>query len=144
MFGFHESKLRQIVEKRRRIGDRRDMHDEGIESRPFFGLEDSSHGFLQLSFEKVFEKAHDADLWIGTGAYINMKTLIAADARYASFKPARTGNVYTNDARRGSKGGSEFLELGYLRPDIILKDLVKIAHPELLPEHELYFHKKLD
>jgi iron complex transport system substrate-binding protein len=34
--------------------------------------------------------------------------------------------------------------LGYLRPDLILKDLVKIAHPELLPDYELFFHKRLD
>jgi iron complex transport system substrate-binding protein len=52
--------------------------------------------------------------------------------------------VYTYDFRKGAKGGSEYLELGYMRPDIILKDLVKIAHPELLPEYELYFHKKLE
>ena len=37
-----------------------------------------------------------------------------------------------------------FLELGYLRPDIILKDLVKIGHPELLKEHQLYFHVRLE
>jgi iron complex transport system substrate-binding protein len=106
--------------------------------------DDSTQGFLQFGFERIFEKAHDADLWIGTGAYTDMKSLTAADARYKAFKPAQTGKVFTNDARHGAKGGSEFLELGYLRPDIILKDLVKIAHPELLPEHELYFHKKLE
>jgi iron complex transport system substrate-binding protein len=52
--------------------------------------------------------------------------------------------VYTFNARKGAKGGSEFLELGYLRPDIILNDLVKISHPDLLPEYELYFHKRLE
>jgi iron complex transport system substrate-binding protein len=52
--------------------------------------------------------------------------------------------VYTYDARRGAKGGSEFLELGYSRPDIILKDLIKIAHPDLLPDHSLFFYKKLE
>ena len=33
---------------------------------------------------------------------------------------------------KGPTGGNEFLELGYLRPDIILKDLVKISHPTVL------------
>ena len=106
--------------------------------------EDSSHGYLELSFESVYEKAHDADLWIGVGTFSTFSELKNADHRYAQFKPYSSKSVYTYDARKGAKGGSEFLELGYLRPDLILKDLVKIAHPELLKEHQLYFHKRLD
>ncbi len=43
----------------------------------------------------------------------------------------------------GEKGGNEYMELGYARPDIILADLIKILHPHLLPEHQLYFYKRL-
>ncbi len=105
---------------------------------------DSTNGFLELSFESVYEKAYDADLWIGVGSFSSLKEIGNSDGRYSNFKPFKTGEVYTSNARQGTKGGSEFLELGYLRPDIILKDLVKIAHPELLPGHELYFHQKLE
>jgi iron complex transport system substrate-binding protein len=104
---------------------------------------DSSNGFLELSFESVYQTAHDADVWIGVGSFSTLKEIRNADRRYANFKPFKTGEVYTSNARQGAKGGSEFLELGYLRPDIILKDLVRIAHPQLLQEHDLYFHKKL-
>lgn len=110
----------------------------------YLWADDDSNGFLELSFESVYEKAHDADLWIGVGSFATLKDIRNADARYANFKPFQTGAVYTPNARLGEKGGSEFLELGYLRPDIILKDLVKIAHPQLLREHSLYFHKKLE
>jgi iron complex transport system substrate-binding protein len=103
-----------------------------------------SNGFLEISFESVFAKAKDADLWIGVGSFKSLKEIEASEKRYALFKPFREKKVYSYNARQGAKGGSEFLELGYLRPDIILKDLVKIAHPNLLPEHELYFHKKLE
>lgn len=104
---------------------------------------DASHGFLELSFEAVYEKAHNADLWIGIGAYTSRAAIEAADRRYAKFKPFQTKQLYTSDARKGAKGGSEYLELGYLRPDIILKDLIKIGHPALLPGHALYFHRQL-
>lgn len=103
-----------------------------------------SNGFLELSFESVFEKAKDTDLWIGVGSFHSLKEIQAAESRYTLFKPFREKQVYTYNARTGPKGGSEFLELGYLRPDLILKDLVKIAHPELLPSYQLFFHKKLD
>lgn len=101
-------------------------------------------GFLELSFESVYEKAHAADLWIGTGTYETMAAISAADERYTRFLPFRQKKVYHYDARKGPKGGNEFLELGYLRPDLILKDLIKIAHPEMLPHHELFFHRKLE
>ena len=36
-----------------------------------------------------------------------------------------------------------YYELAPQRPDIVLKDLVAIFHPELLPEYEPYFFKPL-
>lgn len=104
---------------------------------------DSTKGFLQLGFESVYEKAHAADLWIGVASFTTLEEIKNADDRYTKFNPYQIRQVYTYNARKGAKGGSEFLELGYLRPDIILKDLVKIAHPELLPDYQLYFHKRL-
>jgi len=106
--------------------------------------DDPSNGYLQLGFEAVYEKAHAADLWIGVGTFSTLEEIKNADYRYVRFKPFTQKSVYTYNARKGAKGGSEFMELGYLRPDIILKDLVKIAHPEMLPDYELYFHKKLE
>lgn len=103
-----------------------------------------SHDWLELSFESVFAKAKNADLWIGVGTFETLDELKAADARYANFKPFTNGLVYTYNGRKGIKGGSEFLELGYLRPDLALKDLVKIAHSELLPDYVLYFHRVLN
>lgn len=105
---------------------------------------DSSTGFLELGFESVYEKAHDADLWVGVGSYSSLRELGDADHRYQRFKPFRQMTVYSYDARKGARGGSVYLELGYLRPDIVLKDLVHIAHPEQLPGYTPYFHRKLE
>jgi iron complex transport system substrate-binding protein len=105
---------------------------------------DSSTGFLQISFEAVYEKASKADYWIGVGSYTSLAEISQADPRYARFKAFETRQVYTYDARKGAKGGNEFLELGYLRPDLILSDLVKIGNPTLLPDHTLFFHRKLE
>lgn len=115
--------------------------DAGCE---YLWADTKSNGFLQLSFETVYYKGRGADLWIGTGTYKSLAELAAADRRYADFKAFRTRKVYNYDARQGAKGGNEFLELGYLRPDLILRDLIRIAHPRLLPYHELYFHRKLE
>lgn len=105
--------------------------------------DNDSNGSLELSFESVYEKAWQANLWIGVASFKTLNEIEITDKRYTKFKAFQNGDVYTYDIRKGSKGGSEFLELGYLRPDIILKDLVKISHPELLPDHELFFHRRL-
>ncbi len=110
----------------------------------YLWAQDSSSGFLELSFEAVYNKAIDADYWIGVANYQDLLSIKKADARYASFKAYTSKNVYTSNWRKGAKGGSEFLELGYLRPDLILADLIKILHPELLPEYNLYFHHRLE
>jgi iron complex transport system substrate-binding protein len=106
--------------------------------------EDSSTGYLQLPFELVYDKANQADYWIGVGSFKTLKEIETTDKRYAKFNAYQRKNVYTYNARIGATGGSEFLELGYLRPDIILQDLVMIAHPELMPGNTLFFHKKLE
>lgn len=117
------------------------LQDAGCD---YFWKEDTSNGFLELSFESVFQKAKNAELWIGVASFNSLDELKASDGRYALFAPFQSHHVYTYNARLGAKGGNEFLELGYLRPDLILNDLVKIAHPALLPDYSLYFHKKLE
>ncbi len=117
------------------------LHDASCH---YLWRDDDSHGFLELSFESVYEKAKDADFWIGAGAFTSLAEMKAAEERYALFKAFQNKQVYTYNARMGARGGNEFLELGYLRPDIVLRDLVKITHPEMLPEYELYFYRPLD
>ncbi len=116
------------------------LNDAGCD---YLWSDNQSNDYLELSFESVYGKAKDAELWIGVGAYQSLKEIETAEPRYTKFRPFKESSIYSNNIRKGAKGGSEFLELGYLRPDIILMDLVKIAHPELLPDYELYFHKQL-
>lgn len=106
--------------------------------------DDSSSDFLKLDFESVYAKGVDAEYWIGVGSFNSLDEMKAAEQRYELFAAFNQGNVYTYDARRGPTGGSEYFELGYARPDLVLKDLIKIANPELLPDYALYFHKRLE
>lgn len=105
---------------------------------------ESGSGSLQLNYEFVLDKALDADIWIGAADFIDLKTMGEADARYINFKAYQEGKVYTFTHKKGDTGGIEYFELGYIRPDIILKDLVKILHPDLLPGYKTYFYEKLN
>ena len=60
--------------------------------------------------------------------------------RFESIKPVRENHVFNNNARITPSGGSDFWESGALYPDRTLKDMIRILHPELLPDHELFFY----
>jgi iron complex transport system substrate-binding protein len=101
-------------------------------------------GSAQLSYEYVLEMAQEADYWLGASDFKTLTEMKNADPRYAHFVAFKKGNVYTYTHKKGPTGGLEYFELGYLRPDLILQDLIKILHPDLLPDYSLYFYSKLD
>lgn len=105
--------------------------------------ETTGTGSLSLSFETVFEKAKDADFWITSGQFSTLKEMTEANPHYNQFKAFQNKNVYSFAAKKGKTGGILYYELAPNRPDLVLKDLVKILHPELLTGYTPYFFEKL-
>ncbi len=101
-------------------------------------------GSLQLNFESVLEKAKTADLWIGAGYFETKAQMEAKNKQNAIFDAYKNNNIYTFTKKKGKKGGLLYFELGPLRPDLILQDLIKIAHPELLTDYEPFFFKRVE
>lgn len=101
-------------------------------------------GSLSLSLEAALEKGQDADFWIGPAQYTDLESLKNANAVYAQFHAFKTKQIYTYSLKKGETGGSVYFELASNRPDLVLKDHIKILHPELLPDYELYFYDKLN
>lgn len=103
----------------------------------------SGTGSLSLSFETVFEKAALADVWITSGQFSSLTEMTNSNPHYAKFDAFRSKNVYSFNGKKGKTGGVLYYELGPNRPDLVLKDIVKILHPELLPNYEPFFFEKL-
>lgn len=100
-------------------------------------------GSLSLSFETVLEKAENADFWIGPAQFTTLKEMTDDNPNYKFFKTYKNKNVYSFSSKKGKTGGILYYELAPNRPDLILKDLIKIMHPEVLPDYELFFFEKL-
>ena len=60
------------------------------------------------------------------------------------MKAFHNKSIYSYNNTTGEKGGVWYFELSPVRPDLVLKDLIKIAHPELLPNYNFTFYKKLN
>ena len=67
-----------------------------------------------------------------------------SNKHYTQFKAYKDKTVFSNTIAKGETGGLLYYELGPMRPDLVLKDLIHIFHPELLPDHELFFFKPLN
>lgn len=100
-------------------------------------------GSLSLNFEAVYAIAQKADLWLSPGHAIDKNQLERDNPHYTQFLPFQHDKIYSYNNTKGATGGTIYYELGALRPDYILKDFVKIAHPELLPNYKCKFYKKL-
>ena len=94
-----------------------------------------------LSFEAVFDQGQDADYWLIKYNQATDKTYreLASDyAPYANFAAYRNKRIYGCNTNRIAY----YEELPF-RPDLLLKDIVKIFHPEVFPADTLKYFTNL-
>lgn len=106
-------------------------------------------GSVPLAIESVYERAAGADYWIHPGLWGSLDAVAGADERFTALEAFAQRHVYANDARMNDAGvqgvgGNDYWETGTARPDVVLADLLAIFHPELVPGHELVYHRRLD
>ena len=100
-------------------------------------------GSLSLSFETVLAEAAQADFWVGPAQFTAYEELKNASTHYTKFEAFKEKNIYTFASEKGETGGVIFYELAPMRPDLVLKDLISIFHPQLLPDYSTTFYKPL-
>ncbi len=108
--------------------------------------DEGSVGALPLDFESVYAVAADVEFWFNpdNSFWFTVEDVLESDPRYGDFAPLERGQLFNNNARVNENGGNAYYEEGAAHPEKVLKDLVKILHPHLLPEHELRFYKKVE
>ena len=109
----------------------------------YFWSETTGTGSLSFPFEVVLEKAKNAEVWITSGQFTTLKDMSDTNNHYQQFTAFQKKNVYSFSSKKGKKGGVLYYELAPNRPDIVLKDIVKILHPELLSSYKPFFFEKL-
>ncbi|MDJ1485372.1 ABC transporter substrate-binding protein [Cytophagaceae bacterium YF14B1] len=100
-------------------------------------------GSLPLSFEAVYPIALEAEYWLNVGFIDTKQDILAKDKRYGDFTSFKTGKVYNYNKRTNEQGANDYWESGAVSPHLILADMIKILHPELLPDHELVYYKQV-
>lgn len=100
-------------------------------------------GGIGLSVESVFDTGGKAEFWISPSNSKSYVELGTKNQHYKQFEAFKNKKIYTNTLSKGETDGLIFFELAPNRPDLVLKDLIHIFHPELMPDHSLMFFKPL-
>jgi len=116
------------------------LHDAGAR---YLWSDNTSDEYIPLSVEAVMSKALNADFWLKPGSSRSLEEITGRDSRYAIFESFQKESVYNNDLQLNNSQSNNFWEEGVVQPDLILKDLIKIFHPELLNEHDFVYYRKL-
>ena len=101
-------------------------------------------GGIGLSVESVLEKGQSADFWFNPSMHKSYEEMKTASPHYERFMAFQDQRIFSNIMKTGETGGTLFFEQGPLRPDLVLKDLISILHPEVLENHTLQFFGPID
>ena len=108
--------------------------------RYLFG--DNHHsGSINLSFESVFYKAHDADIWLikyGAAKDLSYDALAKEKISYTRFRAFKKQQIWGCNLFH-----VPFFEEGVFHPNIILRDLIQIFHPGVLKNSNPVFFTRL-
>lgn len=96
-------------------------------------------GSVGLSFETVLDEAHDADVWLlkfNSAKPLTYAQLAADYQPYTRFRAFREQRIWGCDLAH-----NHFYEETPFHPDRLLRDLLIILHPELMPDQQpRYYH----
>lgn len=117
------------------------ISDAGAE---YLFADNKNSGSVPLSFETVYERASQADVWLlkNNGNTKLTYDLLEADFKpYASFKPFKTKNIWVCDVHR-----VPYFELTSFHPELLLSDFISIFHPEIFSDtdYTMQFYHPLD
>ena len=111
------------------------FHDAGAD---YFLKDDPRSGGVTLDFETVYNQAESADYWRIANSFAGeycYEALKAQDERYADFKAFKEKHVVYCNMRE-----KPFYESMPAEPEVVLADMIRVFHPEILPDHEPVYY----
>lgn len=112
------------------------IKDAGAEYVYGFNTGNSSE---PIDLESALKLVSSSHFWINIGDVRNKKQLLAQFPKFSDTPCVVNGNIYNNNLKTTPGGGNDCYESGAVRQDLVLRDLIKIFHPELIEEDFTYY-----
>lgn len=104
----------------------------------------TSNTSLPIDLEEAAILISQADVWINAGSVATLKDMRSEYPKFADMRCVEQGQIFNFDRRMSPRGGNDYWESGVVRPDVVLRDLIKIFHPELMEDEEFFYYRKLE
>ena len=98
-------------------------------------------GSVPLAYEVVLDKAYDADVWLlkyNSENDMTYASMLSEFSGYSHFKPFKERNIYACNTRY-----RHLFEETAFHPELLLKELIAILHPELSGDYKLQYYEKM-
>lgn len=105
--------------------------------------ENTSNSSAPIGLETAYGLIQKADYWINVGMASSLDELKAVNPKFTDAKSVREKTAYNNNLRLTATGGNDYWESAVVRPDVVLRDLIHIFHPELASD-SLYYYRHLE
>lgn len=97
---------------------------------------------VTMSFEEVYAKSGGVQYWVNAGNHTSKKEMLTMNPFYSKLDVFSKGKIYGITGKEKGQA-NDFFESGNVRADLILKDYIRIFHPELLPGYTLTYMKEM-
>ena len=94
---------------------------------------------MPVDLEEAYKLTSEADMWLNVGMANTLDELRTSCPKFSDTRCFRNGSVWNNNLKTNVAGGNDYYESAVVNPDILLRDLVKIFHPELIEEDFVYY-----
>ena len=101
--------------------------------------ENTSNSSAPIGLETAYGLIQKADYWINVGTASTLAELKNMNPKFADAKSVRDKTVYNNNLRITATGGNDYWESAVVRPNVVLRDLIHIFHPELVSDSTYYY-----
>lgn len=98
-----------------------------------------------IDMEQAYLMASQADCWINVGQIASLAELRSRHPKFADVECVRRGRIYNCNRRTTAAGGNDFWESSVVHPDVVLRDLIGVFHPEAgIADESLYYYKRIE
>lgn len=107
----------------------------------YFMQNDNESGGFYVDFETVYSQGANADFWRVVNSFdgqFSYEAMKQTDARYVDFKAFKDRRVVYCNLRE-----KPFYENTPVEPEVVLADLIKAFHPDLLPDYSPVYYEIL-
>lgn len=105
------------------------------------GCEEGRAASSVMSVEKAYSLSKEADCWLNVGWCTTLSQLLGVNPVFKDMVGNIQGNalkegygsfpaIWNDNRRVNSKGGNDIWQSGVARPDLLLRDLVTVLHPD--------------